>query len=122
MNIRTRRFVRTLVWIVIPAISSFFAGLWFASFGPANTKITIWVAILLICAGEAAIEQSISTAIGVVFWALEIVTGVLLMNILNGMFVNIPTWKYVLYILGLVAMLLLTVGYAKEMLKDVYKR
>ena len=122
MNIRTRRFVRTLVWIVIPAISSFFAGLWFASFGSANTKITIWVAILLICAGEAAIEQSISTAIGVVFWALEIVTGVLLMNILNGMFVNIPTWKYVLYILGFIAMLLLTVGYAKEMLKDVYKR
>ena len=122
MNIRTRRFVRTLVWIVIPAISSFFAGLWFASFGPANTKITIWVAILLICAGEAAIEKSISTAIRVAFWTLEIVTGVLLMNILNGMFVSIPTWKYVLYILGLVAMLLLTVGYAKEMLKDVYKR
>lgn len=122
MNIRTRRFVRTLVWIVIPAISSFFAGLWFASFGPTNTKIAILAAILLLCAVEAAIDQSISTAIGVAFWALEIVTGVLLMNILNGMFVSIPTWKYVLYILGFIIMLLLTVGYGREMLKDVYKR
>lgn len=122
MNIRTRRFIRTLVWIVIPAISSFFVGLWFASFGPANTKITIWVAILLICAGEAAIEQSISTAIRVAFWALEFTTGWLLGNIFRGMFVDIPILEYVVYILGLVVMILLTVGYATEMLiKDVYK-
>ena len=122
MNIRTRRFIRTVVWIIIPAISSFFAGLWFASFGPTNAKIAILAAILLICAGEAAIEQSVSTAIGVAFWTLELATGWLLSNILNGMFDNIPTWEYVLYILGFVVMLLLTVGYAKEMLKDVHKR
>ena len=122
MNIRTRRFIRTVVWIIIPAISSFFAGLWFASFGPTNAKIAILAAILLICAGEAAIEQSVSTAIGVAFWTLELATGWLFANILNGMFDNIPTWKYVLYILGFVVMLLLTVGYAKEMLKDVHKR
>ena len=122
MNIRTRRFIRTVVWIIIPAISSFFAGLWFASFGPTNAKIAILAAILLICAGEAAIEQSVSTAIGVAFWTLELATGWLLSNILNGMFDNIPTWKYVHYILGFVVMLIFTVSYTKEMLKDVHKR
>ena len=122
MNIRTRRFIRTVVWIIIPAISSFFAGLWFASFGPTNAKIAILAAILLICAGEAAIEQSVSTAIGVAFWTLELATGWLLSNILNGMFDNIPTWKYVLYILGFVVMMIFTVSYTKELLKDVQKR
>ena len=122
MNIRTRRFIRTVVWIIIPAISSFFAGLWFASFGPTNAKIAILAAILLICAGEAAIEQSVSTAIGVAFWTLEMITGWLLGNIFRGMFVDIPISEYVVYILGLVVMILLTVGYATEMLiKDVYK-
>lgn len=120
MSIRIIR--RTALWIAIPSVSSFVAGVLFGSHGITNFGITILAVIVGICAVEAGVEQTPGTGIGVVAWILNVFTGMLLSTIAKGVFGDMDTWKYILCLIGFAALLFLNIAYVKEIWKDVKKR
>lgn len=116
------RIRRTLIWIVIPSISCLIAGILFASSGITNFGVTVLAIIMVSCMVEAGIEKSASEAFSVAVWLLEIVTGVLLKVIFSEIFGDMATWLYIICLVGFGGMVLLNIGYVKEMWKDVKKR
>ncbi len=80
-----RKNVRNLLlWIVIPAVTSFLAGVWFTLHGFTSRVTIIWLVIMFICPIDACVRRDLGTGFLVMLWWLEPFTGFLYVKVLAG--------------------------------------
>ena len=108
---------KLLLWIIIPAVVSFFAGAWFTFHGVSNLGITILVAIVGTCATDAYFKKSAKIALLVANWSAEVVTGFLYIKVLAGFLGEFGLMMHLLIILLFLITLLLTINYGEYIMK-----
>ena len=104
---------KLLLWIVIPAVTSFLAGVWFTLHGVNNIEATIWLAIILVCTIDAYVKRGIGIAISVVLWILEAFTGFLYIKVLAGFLGEFGIIMHLFVLLLFLIMVLLTINYGE---------
>lgn len=106
-----------LLWIIIPATSSFLEGVWSTLHGSNNIVNTIWLAIMLICTLDASAKKNIETGLSVIFWGLETFTGFLYIKVLAGFLGEFEIMMHLFIILLFLIMVLLSINYGEYLMQ-----
>lgn len=111
-----KRIRNMFFWIVIPAATSFLAGVWFTLKGIGYVGIINWLTIILVCIVDAFLKRGLETALDVACWLLEAFTGFLYIKVLAGFLGEFNLMTHLIVIIFFLIMLLLTICHTENII------
>ena len=108
---------KLLLWIVIPAVTSFLAGVWFTLHGFTSRVTIIWLVIMFICPIDACVRRDLGTGFLVMLWWLEPFTGFLYVKVLAGFLGEFGIKMHLFVILLFLIMVLLSIDYGEYLMQ-----